>query len=318
MKGRRRPRLSFVWLQACSGCEISLLNSGERLPDLLNKVEIVYFPLLMDRKCGGEGEFDLPEADVGFVSGSVSSDEHLTLLYALRRRCRTLVSFGTCATHGGIPALRNRWSAEATLETVFPGTPGQPTLPAEVPALLDRVYSVDEKVRVDFCLPGCPPHPETIAAVIETLVTGEQPRLPGKSVCETCPTIRTGEMHRTVRRFLNNAEYNSEEPVERMRCLLEQGLLCMGPVTVGGCGGPATPLCVQARVPCRGCYGPVRSEGNQLLDMLNVLASHGVDHRSIVDRQSLLRFSGAHGLLRSVRKTEGVVLMSEKGNKKSS
>ncbi|NLX18820.1 MAG: methyl viologen-reducing hydrogenase [Desulfobulbus sp.] len=304
MKDKRRPRLSFVWLHACSGCEIALLNSGERLPELLNKVEIVHFPLLVDHKFGGEQEFALPEADIGFVSGGVASEEHLALLYSMRRTCRILVSLGTCATHGGVPALRNRWTAAATLETVFGDTSGRATVAAEMPALLDRVYSVDEKVRVDFCLPGCPPHPEMIVHVIETLMTDGQPRLPGKSVCETCPTIRTGEMHRTVRRFLNNAEYDSDEPVEEMRCLLEQGFLCMGPVTAGGCGGLSVPLCVQARVPCRGCYGPVRPEGNQLLDMLNVLASHGVDHRAIVDRQSLLRFSGAHGLLRLTRKTK--------------
>ena len=86
-----------------------------------------------------------------------------------------------------------------------------------------------------------------------------------------------------------------------MRCLLEQGLLCMGPVTAGGCGGKDTPLCIRARVPCRGCYGPVRQGGNQLLDMMNALASNGIDHRGIVDRTSLLRFSGAHGLLRPAR-----------------
>ena len=104
-----------------------------------------------------------------------------------------------------------------------------------------------------------------------------------------------------LRRFLANAEYDPEEPVDRMRCLLEQGLLCMGPVTAGGCGGKDAPLCIRARVPCRGCYGPVRQGGNQLLDMRKALASNGIDHRGIVDRTSLLRFSGAHGLLRPRR-----------------
>ena len=36
---------------------------------------------------------------------------------------------------------------------------------------------------------------------------------------------------------------------------------------------------------------------------LNALASNGVDHRTIVDRKSLLRFSGAHGLLKPVARS---------------
>lgn len=302
MSDSERPRLSCAWLHACSGCEIALLNSGDRLLALLDQVEIVHFPLLMDHKYGAGEEPDLPEADFGLVSGGVASKEHLAVLHVMRRRCRTLISFGTCATHGGIPALRNSWPVAAALRTVFSDPNGEVTVPAEVPAPLDRVYSIDEKVQVDYCLPGCPPRPETIIDAIEALLAGESPRLPGKSVCETCPTIRTGKGKRVVRRFLDNADYNPGEPVEHMRCLLEQGLLCMGPVTAGGCGGSDIPLCVRARVPCRGCYGPVRPEGNQLLDMLNALASNGIDHRTIVDRKSLLRFSGAHGLLQPSRK----------------
>ena len=68
------------------------------------------------------------------------------------------------------------------------------------------------------------------------------------------------------------ADYDRDQPVSGMRCLLEQGLVCMGPVTAGGCGGKNTPLCLQARVPCRGCYGPVQPGGNQLLDMMNAFA----------------------------------------------
>ena len=298
-----RPRLSSVWLHACSGCEIALLNCGELLLDLLDRVEIVHFPLLMDHKYGIGELPDLPEADIGLVSGGVASAEHLTMLKAMRQQCRTLVSFGTCATHGGIPALRNLWAIETAQQTVFSRPGGESNVPAEVPAPLDRVYSIDEKVTVDCCLPGCPPRPETIVAVIDALATGAVPPLPGKSVCETCPTIRKGKGQRVVRRFLENADYNPDEPIGQMRCLLEQGLLCMGPVTAGGCGGAEVPLCVQARVPCRGCYGPVRPQSNQLLDMLNALASNGVDHRTIVDRKSLLRFSGAHGLLKPAVKS---------------
>jgi F420-non-reducing hydrogenase small subunit len=300
-----RPRLSFEWLHACSGCEIALLNSGELLLGLLERVEIVHFPLLMDHKytnrADGEGELNLPEAEIGLVSGGVASEEHLAVLRAMRARCRTLVSLGTCATHGGIPALRNQWPIATALKTVFAGSEEGTPIPDTVLAFLDRVYSIDEQVPVDVSLPGCPPRPESIIELLEALLAEESFHLPCKSVCETCPTIRTGKGQQKVRRFLANAEYDPEKTVAEMRCLLEQGLLCMGPVTAGGCGGKDAPLCIRARVPCRGCYGPVRQGGNQLLDMLNALASNGMGHRDIVDRRSLLRFSGAHGLLKPLR-----------------
>jgi len=297
-------RLSFECLHACSGCEIALLNLGEPLLALLDRVEIVHFPLLMDHKLADprdEGTAPaLPEAEIGLVSGGVALAEHLPLLEEMRRQCRSLIALGTCATHGGIPAMRNQWTADQTLATV--GMAASAEAPAKpesgLPsALLNRVCSVDELVTVEISLPGCPPRPELIAAVIEALLNRETITPTHKSVCETCPTRREGKGQTTVRRFLANADSDPDQPVSRMRCLLEQGLLCMGPVTAGGCGGKDTPLCLRARVPCRGCYGPVRLGGNPLLDMKNVLASNGIDHRSIIDRKSLLRFAGGHGLL---------------------
>ncbi|MDR2549130.1 MAG: methyl viologen-reducing hydrogenase [Desulfobulbus sp.] len=300
MSETRRPRLCCHWLHACSGCELALLNGGDLFLGLLQLVDIVHFPLLLDYKyaSGAEGKPDLPAAEIGLVSGGVASKNQLEVLRTLRGQCRILVAFGTCASHGGIPALRNQWTAEQTWNTVFQEDERSCSGEFEYEKWLDRVYAIDEQVEVDLLLPGCPPRPETIVATVAALAAGHQPQLAEKSVCEHCPTVRTGTGRMSVRRFLANADYDPEAPVDSMRCLLEQGLLCMGPVTVGGCGGREMPLCIRARVPCRGCYGPVRRQGNQLLDLLNVLASKGIDHRAIVDRRSLLRFSGAHGLLK--------------------
>ncbi len=109
---------------------------------------------------------------------------------------------------------------------------------------------------------------------------------------------------KTLSRFLHAPHQNSpDEPLDKMRCILEQGMLCMGPVTKAGCGGDGlTPRCIAAKVPCRGCYGPVLKDGNQRLDMLNALASNGIDIASLPETTSMLRFSGAHHMLRPARK----------------
>ncbi len=160
---------------------------------------------------------------------------------------------------------------------------------------------MDEKIKVDIYLPGCPPHPDQVFNALVALVQGKPLNVSARSVCDTCPTVRKGKGElKQVRRFLQAPYYKRpDEPLDEMRCLLEQGLLCMGPVTHAGCGGDAvTPRCISARVPCRGCHGPVRQDGNQLLDMLNALASNGIDIKSIPNRPLLLRFSGAHSLLK--------------------
>lgn len=304
-------RIAEEWLHACSGCEVAILNIGEPLVELLSALEFVHMPVLMDHKyygqLGDRPDLEIPEADVGIVSGGVGNEEHVEVLEEMRRKSKILIALGTCATHGGLPALLNSWGMEEGYRAVYQTvTTDKCRVPDEtVPKPLDRVYAVDEKVKVDLMVPGCPPNSQHIAAAITALLQGEEVKLPGKSVCDTCPTIRKGKGDvKKVRRFLENAMYKPQEPISEMRCLLEQGLMCMGPVTAAGCAKRGAPSCIMARVPCRGCFGPVRKGGNQLLDMMNALASNGIDFKSVIDRRNLLRFSGAHGLIKQIRRTE--------------
>ncbi len=303
-------RVAEEWLGSCSGCEISILNLGGALLDLLPRLDFVHMPVLVDHKyfgptgVGDPHRLEIPRAEVGIISGHIRNTEHLEVARTMRERCRVLVALGTCATHGGIPAMINQFTDAELFERYYRGS--ETTDPAPIPddpvlpAMLPRAYALDEKVKVDFSLPGCPPHPDQIAEVVTALLEGRTPALPEKSVCDTCPTRREGKgAVKQVRRFLQNAQYDPDRPLDQMRCLLEQGLLCLGPVTRAGCAGAhgEAPRCIGARVPCRGCYGPVRPEGNQMLDMLNALASNGLDIKSLPDRPGLLRFSGAHGRL---------------------
>jgi F420-non-reducing hydrogenase small subunit len=309
-------RVASEWLNSCSGCEISILDMGERLLDVLKLVEFVHLPALMDHKYFGQlgdgTHIDIPAADVGIISGGLRNAEHVEVAEAMRSKCKLIIALGTCATHGGIPALTNSFSTAQVLERYYATeTTDRPeTFPnRDLPPLLDRCMALDEKITVDLCMPGCPPHPDHIFNALAALVEGRTPSLPEKSVCDTCPTRREGKgaVHH-IRRNLEAPAYGGgREPLAEMRCLLEQGFLCMGPVTRAGCGGDGiTPRCVSARVPCRGCYGPVRHQGNQRLDMLNALASNGIDISKLPESVSLLRFSGAHGRLRPAVST-GVV-----------
>jgi F420-non-reducing hydrogenase small subunit len=301
-------RVSSEWLNSCSGCEISIIDMGERLLDVLQVADIVHLPALVDSKYfgqrGDQRHLSLPEADVGIISGGIRNAEHLEVAHEMRRKCKLIIALGTCATHGGIPALGNSYTPGQLMERAFSTeTTDKPdAYPSDgVPAMLEACYALDEKIKVDICLPGCPPHPDHVFNALVALVEGQPLKVPTRSVCDTCPTVRKGKGElKQVRRFLQAPQYQApDEPLDQMRCLLEQGLLCMGPVTRAGCGGDGvTPRCISARVPCRGCSGPVRHEGNPLLDMMNALASNGIDFKSIPNRPLLLRFSGAHSLLK--------------------
>lgn len=307
-------KVASEWLNSCSGCEIAILNLGEALLDLLPQIEFVHIPVLMDHKhygqLGEKKEIDIPRAVVGLISGGIRNEEHLEVAHEMRKKCDVLIALGTCATHGGIPALINSFTNDELLGYYYATDstdPGAAVPDQGVSPLLERCYALDEKIDVDIYLPGCPPHPDQIASAISGLLNKKPPELPFKSVCDTCPAVRKGKGNiSTIKRFTGNPEYDPDKGVDQMRCLLEQGYLCAGPVTRAGCAGNngEAPRCISARVPCRGCYGPVRQNGNQLLDMLNALASNGIDISSIPDRDNLLRFSGAHNRLVPHKKGE--------------
>ncbi len=294
-------------LSGCSGCEMSLLNAGGPSLSLLDRFDILHMPILMDHKYfefgGPAQEIDIPKARVGLISGGVRNEQQLRIAEKMRSRCDIILAFGTCAAYGGIPAMMNLFEDEDLFRRYYrtaEGTDSAPDPLQVIPPFLERTFALDEKIGVDFMVPGCPPHPDIIASVLESILEGKSPELPLVSVCDSCPAKREGKgTVQRIRRFVKNARYQPDKPLSEMRCLLDQGFLCMGPVTLAGCagmsGGP--PRCIEARVPCRGCHGPVRKGGNQIMDMLNALVSNGIDTKNLADRLSLLRFSGAHGRL---------------------
>ncbi len=72
------------------------------------------------------------------------------------------------------------------------------------------------------------------------------------NVCDTCPRIRGRMKMDKVKRDYQGLP-NQED------CFIEQGYICMGPVTKAGCGG----LCIRVNAPCTGCYGQTIPGVNQ-------------------------------------------------------
>ncbi|MBM4294730.1 MAG: methyl viologen-reducing hydrogenase [Deltaproteobacteria bacterium] len=297
------------WLNACSGCEISILNTGEALLDLLPHLNFVHIPVLLDHKYFGQtGEktaFEIPEAVVGIISGGVRNEEHKHVLNEMRQKSKILIALGSCAAYGGIPAQANMFKNDEILEKVFRGSPSTNPSPnpehSDVPKWTNTVQALDEIVKVDLTIPGCPPHPDWIADAILALLAGKTAwALPERSVCDTCPVIREKKsVGGPIKRGLTNLDFDPEAGLDKMRCINEQGFFCIGPVTLAGCAGKeGVPRCVQARTPCRGCFGPIRKGARPMVDMMGALTSVGLDPKTLVDRRAIMnRYIGAHGYL---------------------
>jgi F420-non-reducing hydrogenase small subunit len=304
-------RLAEEWFAICGGCEVTILDIGEPLIDVLKKVEIVHMPVIMDHKLFGQTgenkEMNIPEADVGLISGGIRSDEHKKLAIEMRKKCKLLISLGSCACFGGIPALNNLYSTEEVLQKVYRDSVSTESngLPHEqIPALTDRVYAVHEVVKIDAFLPGCPTTPEMVANALVAILEGKPlPALQSKSVCDECPTKREKKAVSTLKRRFEAPEFKPGAPLTEMRCLMEQGFLCHGPATRAGCGGSeGTPRCIRAYMPCEGCFGPLTEKANPMVDMMGALSSIGLDPKQIPDRAATFnRFAGA-GRLRPTPK----------------
>ncbi len=300
-------KVAEEWLNACSGCEISILNTGEALLDLLPQLDFVHMPVLIDHKyfgqTGDKTVMEIPEAVVGILSGGVRNEEHKHVAEEMRQKVKILIALGSCAAYGGIPAQANMWKNDEVMDKVFRHCASTEPSPnpehPNVPKWTNSCQAVDEVVKVDITIPGCPPHPDWIADALSALLAGKTAwALPERSVCDTCPVIREKKSAGgPLKRAFTKIDFDPEQGLDKMRCINEQGFLCMGPVTLAGCAGKeGVPRCVQARTPCRGCFGPIRKGARPMVDMIGSLTSVGLDPKTEVDRRAIMnRYIGGHG-----------------------
>ena len=166
------PRITVAtaWLDGCSGCHMSFLDLDQRLVELVERVDIVYSPLV-DTKA-------LPDqVDVGILEGSISSEEDLHKAQDFRRHCRLLISLGDCAVNGNVPAMRNQFKLDAVMDRAYRENVAEhPVIPSvSVPALFPQVRPVHGCVDVDVFVPGCPPSADAIWYVLCELIEGRTP-----------------------------------------------------------------------------------------------------------------------------------------------
>jgi len=279
-------KFAFYWAASCGGCEIAVLDVNEKILDVVAIADIVFWPVAMDIKYKDVEVMLDKSIDVCFFNGSIRTEEQEHMAKLLRAKSKVLVAFGSCSHLGGVPGLANIADRKEIFERAYLQSPSTlnpnavtPRTSVQVkegiltlPEFHDTVRTLNQTVEVDYYLPGCPPPAKQVAKAVEAIAKGELPPrgsvlAPEKSVCDECQ--RKKEKKRISRIYRVH-----EITPEPEKCLLEQGIVCMGPATRGGCEAQ----CVTADMPCTGCGGPCPNEVEQGAAMIGALSSVlGVD-----------------------------------------
>ena len=289
-------KLAIYWAAACGGCDVSLLDTNERILTIGAMADIVMWPVAADGKEKDIEAMEDGEILVSIISGAVRNTENEHMVKLLRQKSKVVVAYGTCACFGGSPALANLVPGEAKeiLEYVYQKTPSTANFQADyhadapvvpqtsfqapegeltLPVLYDTVKTLDQVIDVDYFVPGCPPLQESISYLLKAVADfayngvplppkGTEIGITSKTLCEECP--RKKENLR-IEHIYEPHEIDVKPDV----CLMDQGILCLGPATVGGCGA----RCTKVGQPCRGCYGPTADVQEHGASVFTAIAS---------------------------------------------
>jgi F420-non-reducing hydrogenase small subunit len=281
-----KPKLKMAvyWGAACGGCCVSVLDVHEALFDVVAAADLVFWPIALDTKYADVEAMEDNFIDITLYNGAVRNSENEHIAKLLRQKSKILVAYGSCAHLGGIPGLANFTTKEELFKRIYETTEStenpdkiypQPEFEVpegklELPVFYNDVRALDQVVDVDYYLPGCPPQTERLVEVFMAIVKGEELPPKGsvvganmKSQCEECE--RKKSENKLIKRFYR--PWQIEDDGET--CFLEQGVICMGPATRGGCGT----RCIKGNAPCRGCYGPPPDAPDPGAKMMSAIAT---------------------------------------------
>jgi len=273
----------------CGGCDMSIVNLNEMLIPIEAVTELKYWQLAADFKVKDVEALKDKEIDITLFHGPIRTSEHAEMAHLFRKKSKVLIAYGSCSCFGGIPQLANAFDAKTILDEAYvngynmdgSGSNHMRTNSEykghklTLPKLLDSCLPLGAEVDVDYYVPGCPPVPkqwETLVEIITNYIKkGELPKKGAvvagdTALCEECGRTKPEEI--VINKFLRPYEINPDPE----KCLLAQGIICMGPATRAGCGGQCT---LGANMPCRGCFGPAPEVHDQGIKMLSAIASIG-------------------------------------------
>ncbi len=281
-----KPKVAFYWCASCGGCEEAIVDLAEDVLKVVEAVDIVFWPVALDFKRADVEAMRDGELAACFVNGAIRTSEQEEMAELLRKKSQLLIAFGSCSHLGGVPGLANLWDRQAIFDYVYKEAPSvtnpEGVVPQEqtklgsngyaltLPSFRDSVRTLDQTVEVDYYLPGCPPPVKLIVNAVMAILENKLPPkgtvlAPDKALCEECPRKPT----KPDKLALKELKRPHQTHIDSEKCLLAQGLLCLGPATRSGCSAP----CVSANMPCTGCLGPTSRVKDYGAKALSAIAS---------------------------------------------
>jgi len=296
-----KPKVAFYWCASCGGCEEAVVDLAEDLLTVAEAVDIVFWPVALDFKKKDVEAMEDGSIAVSFINGAIRTAEQEEMVHLLRRKSGLVVAFGSCAHLGGIPGLANFHNRAEIFEQVYKLAPtvtnpegiyprpevDVPEGKLTIPEFYDTVKTLDQTIQVDYYLPGCAPPPDLILAAVTAILKGELPEkgavlAPDKSLCDTCPLAQ----YKPDRITMKDIKRPHEVIHDPKQCLLAEGIICLGPATRSGCGE----RCINAGMPCRGCFGPTKQVKDMGTKVLTTIASLlGVEEEEDMDEEEVER-----------------------------
>jgi coenzyme F420-reducing hydrogenase gamma subunit len=170
MSQNSKPKIAFFDFTSCEGCQLTVVDSLQTHPELLQVVEIVQFREAMTEK----GEDYL----VAFIEGSCTRQSDEARLKAIRQQAALVVALGTCAHLGGVNALKALHPLEEVRRYVYGDR-------ADWYETYDA-RPIEAVIPVDFAIPGCPIDRNEFIACVKALLLGKKPPIPDYPLCVEC------------------------------------------------------------------------------------------------------------------------------------
>jgi sulfhydrogenase subunit delta len=247
-----KPRVAFFDFASCEGCQLQIADLEEEVLDLISIVDVVSFREIMKEHSDNY--------DIAIIEGSINRPMDEERIKQIREKAKILVAFGACAAIGGVNKIRNQWDAENVKKEVY----GDAKLNDNKYFDVYPTKAVDEVVKVDYYIYGCPINRDEFKKVVTSLVMGKKPEIPSYPVCVEC---------------------KKNENV----CLFELGKFCLGPITRAGCGA----ICPTNVSPCDGCRGLLHKP--QIECVQEVLNRYNLTYEEMKNRCIMYNYTKEEG-----------------------
>ncbi len=243
-----KVRVGFYALTSCYGCQLQFAMMDEII-QLLDKASIECW-FMVERDSDEDRE-----VDIAFIEGSISTEEEAELVKKIREKAKMVVAVGACATQGGVQSWGNDRKLEELWKTVYGD--------AKVKFQPKMAEPVENYIKVDYRLYGCPPEKKDFLYALGTFLVGSWPEDIDYPVCVECR-------------------------LKGYPCvLIEKSEPCLGPITRAGCDA----RCPGYGIACIGCRGAIGYDVAWFDSLARMFREKGLTKEEILER---MRIFNAH------------------------